>query len=371
MLEQLITCVAAAFVATWVLTAMLLPVAPRLGLVDHPGGRKDHLGATPVVGGIAMFLAVVVAAHFLGEDPRRSLAFSLAALVLVVVGVLDDLFDLRWYWRISAQCTAALLMVYVGGVQIEQIGPLVGRGPMSLGALSVPFTVFATVGLINAVNMIDGIDGLAGTLVLAAVLMLGAAAVYSGNAEMLPRVALLVGALLAFLWFNLRRPGQRRARTFMGNGGSALLGFVIAWFSFRLTQNPGHPVSPVLPPFLILFPLLDCLVLIVRRVLAGRSPFHADREHLHHRMLDAGYSHAQVVGVLGGLSLVLGFIAAWLLKIDLPHPWFVVAFLALFGLHYWITARADRACRFFGRLHRLLFLRSSRERAAGEEPSAP
>jgi UDP-GlcNAc:undecaprenyl-phosphate GlcNAc-1-phosphate transferase len=357
LLTELLISVVLAATATWLLTRALLPAAPALGLIDHPAGRKNHVQPTPVVGGVAFILGVLALAWLLIEDRSLLPAFTLSALILLLMGVLDDLYDLRWFWRLGAQAAAALVMVYVGGVHVEQIGPLLGLKPMSLGALSVPFTVFATVGLINAVNMADGIDGLAGALVLAALLMLGCAAAYSGNYAMLPLLALAFGGLLAFMWFNLRRPGQARARTFMGNAGSAFLGFVIAWFSFRLTQNAGHPVSPVLAPFLILFPVLDCLVLIVRRLHMGRSPFSADRGHIHHLMLDSGFSHTQVVLTLTGFSLAFGLIAALVLKWDLPHPYFVVAFLSLFAFHYWITARSARAHAFFAGLHRRLYLR--------------
>ena len=117
--------------------------------------------------------------------------------------------------------------------------------------LSVPFTGCANVGLIDAINMVDGADGLAGSLVLTALVMLVAACLYSGNEIMAQRVMIMVGAVSAFLWFNLRFPWRPHAKIFMGNAGSAFLGFVIAWVSFRLTQNPGHPVSPVLALWLI------------------------------------------------------------------------------------------------------------------------
>lgn len=347
---------AAAFGLTWLLIRGLLPFASQLGLLDHPIGRKDHAVPTPLVGGVAMALGVMIPVWLMMADSIKPLpAFTIAATILIVVGMLDDRYDIRWYWRIGAQTCAALVMVYVGDVHVEQIGPLFGRGPMALGALSVPFTVFATVGVINAVNMADGIDGLAGALVASALLMIGCAAMYSGNYAMLPLLSAVFAAVVAFLVFNLRRPGLPRASTFMGNAGSALLGLCIAWFCFRLTQNTGHPVSPVLAPFLILFPVLDCLVLIVRRLHMGRSPFSADRGHLHHRMLDAGFTHGQLVCTLLAMSLLVGGAAALVLKWDLPHPWFVAAFFALFVLHYWVTARPARSMAFFGALHGRLF----------------
>ncbi len=138
----------------------------------------------------------------------------------------------------------------------------------------------------------------------------------------------------------------------MGNAGSAFLGFAIAWLSFRLTQNSGHPVSPVLPPFLILVPLLDCLVLIVRRLRQGRSPFAADRGHVHHLMQDAGLSHSEVVTVLTLQSFVVGLVAALALLWDLPHPWFVLTFCLLFAAYFWLTARPQRSLAFFGAVRR-------------------
>jgi len=359
-----------AFGLAWVLTRLLLPVAPSLGLIDHPIGRKNHAAPTPVIGGVALIIAVNVLAWLFIENRTLLPAFSLASLLLLVMGMLDDIFDIRWYWRLAAQAAAALVMVYVGGVQVEQIGPLLGFKPMALGALSIPFTVFATVGLINAVNMVDGIDGLAGALVLAALCMLGCAAIYSGNLAMLPLLVLMIGALAAFMLFNLRRPGMPRAQTFLGNAGSAFLGFAMAWFAFRLTQNAGHPVSPVLAPFLILVPLLDCLVLIVRRIKLGRSPFAADRGHLHHLMLDAGFRHSQVVVTLTVFSLAIGLLAALVLKWDLPHPWFVAAFAALLLAHYAITARHERAIALFKALHARLFARwSSKPVVTAERPA--
>src|SRR5690606_12790209 len=135
---------------------------------------------------------------------------------------------------------------------------------LTLGALSAPLTVVATVGLINAINLVDGVDGLAGSLVLAAFLMLSAAAVYAGNAALAGETLVLAGAVAGFLLWNFRLPGRRRAAAFMGNSGSALMGLAIAWVCFRLTQNPGHPVSPVLTLWLLPVPVIDCLVLIVR-----------------------------------------------------------------------------------------------------------
>ena len=122
-----------------------------------------------------------------------------------------------------AQAAAALIVIYGGGVRIEQLGPVFGMGEMTLGWLSVPFTVFATVGLINATNMIDGADGIAGALIAAALLMLAAAAWYAGNLGLALVTLVIMAATLGFLAHNFPLPWRRRARVFLGNGGSAFL----------------------------------------------------------------------------------------------------------------------------------------------------
>ena len=278
------------------------------------------------------------------------LPFLLAATLLVLVGLLDDIYDLRWWWRILAQALAALIMVESGGVRIEQLAQIVGITGTGLGLLSVPFTVFATVGIINAVNMIDGVDGLAGSLVLAALVMLAAAALYAGNSILVERALIFGGAVAGFLAWNLRHPWLKRAKVFMGNAGSAFLGLVVAWVSFELTQNPGHPVSPVLALWLLPVPIMDCLVLIARRTREGRSPFAAGRDHIHHFMIDAGLTPGWVTFWLTSFSLLCGMFIARAMRADVSQLGLLLGFLALCVWWYWLTARRERVIRFFSHL---------------------
>ena len=340
---------------TWVALKLLHPLAPRLNLLDYPKGRKDHAHPTPITGGLAMAAAFVVIGVLTVDSFATDtlVSFSVAAVLLTGVGLADDRYDLRWYWRILAQVLAALIMVYGAGVRVEQIGPVFGLDSLALGYLSVPFTVFATVGIINAVNMIDGADGLAGLLVAVALVMLAAAAVYAGNLGLSRHSLVVAGAVGAFLLYNMRFPWQARAKVFMGNAGSAFLGLVVAWVVFRLTQNPGHPVSPVLALWLIPVPVMDCLVLTVRRTRQGRSPFSAGRDHIHHFMQDAGFGPTQAALALAGFSVGCGLLAAIAMRFDVPHPVILVVFLALCVFWYWVSARRERALAFFRALRRL------------------
>lgn len=339
---------APAVAATLTLLALWLlrPVADRLNLLDHPRGRKDHAHPTPVTGGLAMAFGSITMVGSL-EPSTGLLAFILAGTIVMVVGLWDDVHDLRWWWRVLAQIIAALVMVQLGGVRIEQLGPLVGMEGTGLGVLSVPFTVFATVGIINAVNMVDGVDGLAGSLVLAALIMLASAAVYSGNSVLAQNTFILAGAVAGFLAWNMRHPWRRQAKVFMGNAGSAFLGFVIAWVSFRLTQNPSHPVTPVLALWLLPIPIMDCLVLIARRLREGRSPFDAGRDHIHHFMLDAGITPGWIAILLTGFSLVSGLGVGMALRADVPTVLLLGLFVALCALWYWLTSRPARVMALF------------------------
>jgi UDP-GlcNAc:undecaprenyl-phosphate GlcNAc-1-phosphate transferase len=130
---------------------------------------------------------------------------------------------------------------------------------------------------------------------------------------------------------------------FLGNGGSMLLGFTIAYASVRLSQSPGFPVSPVLGPWALSLPLIDCVALMIRRWRQGRSPFAADRHHMHHMLLDAGFRASAVVAIIAGGSLVLGVAAALAVKLGVYRPLLVLAFLGLLAAWYAFSADYDRA----------------------------
>lgn len=357
-----------AFSAVVALIYLLDPLARRIGLLDHPGGRKDHAAPTPVTGGLAIAIGTIAPALLLSSPTPQLVGLGGAAAILIVIGVLDDLWDIRWQLRIVAQVAAALAIVLIGDVKVEQIGPVFGLGATALGSLSIPFTVLATVGLINALNMADGLDGLAGSLALCALLMLISGSIYAGNEDLTFGLTMIAGAVAGFLALNIRLPWRSRARVFLGNSGSAYLGLIIAWASFRLTQNPGHPVTPALAPFLIAPPVIDCLVLIARRITHGRSPFAADRTHAHHLMLDGGFTATGVVLTLSGLSLAIGLAAAVGLRGDIPRPLFPPMFLLLTVGWYAFSARPERAVAFFLTLSRA-WRRLAKGPGAGDDES--
>ena len=340
----------AAFAGTTLAMWGLVWLAPRLELLDLPGGRKDHAAPTPAVGGLAMLLACIATLPMTLPLSSQISGLGVASLIVVAIGVYDDHHEVRWYWRLGFQVLAGWVITLWGGIRVGELGATFGLASLDLGVWSIPFTVFATVGLINALNMIDGADGLAGSLALAALAMLGAAAVYAGNDRLAERVLIVCGALAGFLLWNLRSPWHHRARAFMGDAGSGFLGLVVAWVAFRLTENEGHPVNPVLALWLLPIPVMDCLVLIVHRLRERRSPFAAGRDHIHHLMGDAGFSPMQIVGWLVLASLLSGLAAGQAMRLDVPNPLLLMLYLMLCLGWYLLTRRRQRAVNLFRRL---------------------
>ncbi len=332
-----------------VLMPVLTRVAWRLGLLDQPGGRKAHAGAVPLVGGLVMFLAFVFGLLALPDGLTSLRPLIAGAALLVLVGVLDDIRELSSASRFVVQVAAALLMIWWGDVVLLDLGHLVGDYRVALGIWSVPLTAFAVVGVINALNMVDGVDGLAGSVTLVTVLAIAVLATAAGAALAVHVLLVLGVAIVVFLLFNLRLPGYARARVFMGDAGSMFLGFVLAWFLVQLSQGDGRVFSPATALWLFGLPLIDTVTMMLRRVLRGRSPFAADREHFHHVLLLAGFSHEAtlviMVAVAGVMALVgivgqLAGVSEWLM---------FYGFMAVFAGYFYMILRAWRVMRFLRR----------------------
>ncbi len=318
---------------TFLATPPVRRLALRLGWVDHPSDRKVHPRPTPTAGGLAMAIGVVAAlatARVLPalEPLRRASseleAAALAALVVVLVGLVDDLRGLSAAGKLAGQVLAAGLLVLAGVQLLYFYFP--GQGVLSLSPdLAVPLTVLWVLAMVNAVNLIDGLDGLAaGMVAIGAVsffvyLVFGpTAAAEPSSAAVLSAIA--AGAALGFLPWN-----AHPARIFMGDTGSGLLGALMAAATIAgVGRNPFGPSGgdvaaiaiPVALPLLVLaIPFLDVLLAVVRRMRRGIGIHHADKDHIHHRLMDIGHSHRQAVllmylwsALISGCALAVAFI---------------------------------------------------------------
>lgn len=323
--------------------------ALALGLVDVPGGRKHHCGEVPLVGGLGMFGGLAVAALAAGGLLGANAALLAAMFLVMMVGFVDDRSGLSAGTRFMVQAVAVLIMVYWGEVRLDNLGNLFGNGDVKLGRWAVPMTVFAVLGVINAINMIDGADGLAGGLSLIALLVFSAFAVSAGvfgGTLLLP----LAAAVAGFMIFNLRTPWRERASVFMGDAGSMMLGFALAWYAVELGDK-RNLMTPITAVWVLAIPLMDTVSQMVRRMLKGVSPFTPDNEHLHHVLQRAGFSHAQTVVIMLGLSLLFAGagVAGWLLGV--PEYLMFYAFMCLFGLYLLGVLRAWKLMKLVRRVH--------------------
>lgn len=327
---------------TAVITGLILArVAPAVGLVDHPGGRKDHGHVTPLVGGLSIFVAMLVAGLF-GHLGSAYHFMLLAAAVVVLTGIVDDRHEIGPLPRFILQAVAALVMAFGANVVLTGVGRLVGFYPIEFGILTIPATIFCVLGVINSINMIDGLDGLSGSVSTVAFAAYAYVAFESGLPLQGRTLLVLLAATLGFLMLNMRLPWQSRARIFLGDTGSMLLGLLIAWFAVDLTIGPGRTFPPICALWVVVIPLCDCVSLMARRRKAGRSTTSPDRQHLHHYLRDRGLSVGQTQWAVTGACVVCAGIAVGGWKLGVPEPVFFGVFVALFVGYHRFMGRAFR-----------------------------
>lgn len=293
--------VPAALIAALFCVMLLLalrPLAISLNFVDKPGGRKRHIGKVPLIGGLAMYVGFAAGAIVAVPTPTTGFML-LGAFLLLLVGLIDDRYDLPPSVRLGTQFGAVLLMYFGGEVSVSTLGNPLALGEFAVSPFELVATVFFSLALINAINMTDGMDGLAGGMTFIALFGVAVAG-QGGTATALAVVGL--GVVLGFLAFNFPLKVNRPIRTFMGDGGSTVLGFLAAWLIISVTQPPNGLVSPAAALGFVAVPLYDLTSCFFRRILAGRSPMTADRNHYHHILQEAGFRRRQSLAILMVIS---------------------------------------------------------------------
>ena len=296
-----------AFAVSFLMCPLVKSFAYKIGAIDVPkDNRRMHKKPVPRLGGLAIFLGFIVSMLLFVKVDHQLQGILLGASIIVVLGVVDDMSPLRAYFKFCVQIFAALVAVFHGVVVQTLSNPNVfAESPYwDLGWLSIPITVLWIVGITNAVNLIDGLDGLAvGVSTISCVTILVVALLVSE-----PNVALIVaalaGACIGFMPYNLTP-----ARIFMGDTGSLLLGYVLATVSVLGLFKFYAIVTFVVPVLALAVPLSDTLFAFCRRILHGQSPFHADRGHFHHKLMDLGLNQKQAVAILYAISATLGLAA--------------------------------------------------------------
>jgi UDP-GlcNAc:undecaprenyl-phosphate GlcNAc-1-phosphate transferase len=311
-------------------------VAPSLGIIDHPGGRKAHARPIPLVGGISIFLTLLAMSAFTGI--MQSASYLLVALSLVIaIGLWDDVMEISPRLKFAIQIVASGVMIFGADIRLHSVGDLLGWRPIGLSVFVIPMTVFAVVGVVNSINMMDGMDGLAGSISFVALAWYALVAWSSGMQVQYSTALILCGAIAGFLLFNLRFPWQSHAKVFLGDAGSLMIGFALGWYAIDLTQGLGRTFPPIAALWIVVLPLADCVSIMTRRIMAGRSPFVADRQHLHHYLQARGFTHGQTLGLMVGLSGLFGAVGFLGWQLGVPQAaLFYPFFFGFFAYHLWI-----------------------------------
>jgi UDP-GlcNAc:undecaprenyl-phosphate GlcNAc-1-phosphate transferase len=287
-------------------------------LIDIPDrSRKFHKRATPLTGGMSIILSVLISAELYldlnglkGFVPTFTQHLIWSSIILVVLFLIDDFKSLTAFKRLSIQILLSIYMIIMTGVHIENLGNIFGFGHLNLGMFSIPFTIFCVVGMMNAFNMIDGINGLCAGCGMLALLLIG----FSSGLIYDSMLVLIIGGMIGFLLFNLRIFGKKRG-VFLGDHGSNLVGFFVAWAAIYASQNTMYDIKPITMIWFVTIPLLDCIGLIFSRSMKGKSWANPGRDHIHHKLMNR-YSPEITLLIILSLTLFLGLFA---ILIDLHY----------------------------------------------------
>ena len=326
-----------AFVVTFTTTPFVKRLAFKIGAVDVPkDNRRMHKKPTARLGGLAIFLGFIVSVIAYATMDRELAGMLIGCCIIVTLGIFDDIYALSAKLKLLVQIVAALFPI-LAGVQIDFVrvpGFISETGYLALGWMAVPVTLIWVIGITNATNLLDGLDGLACGVSSISALTLLCIALIVGEPEIAFVTSALAGACFGFLPYNFNP-----AKLFMGDTGALFLGFVLATTSVQGLFK-GYAVISVAAPVLILgLPIFDTVSAILRRVKNHQPIMSPDRGHLHHRLIDAGFSQKQAVSIIYGLCLILCVVAVGLIATGAISLWALAVVLVGFTVFWWLTPK--------------------------------
>ena len=334
-MTQYLPSIAAVALISFVITRILIPVSHTVGLLDHPGQRKTHSGSIPLVGGIAIYLSVTLCSVVFLDLPEHFIGMALICGLVTLMGALDDRFPVHPVYRLIIQLMAGLSIASIGNVSLENLGNLFSFGDARLGLLAIPISALGIAGLCNAYNMTDGIDGLAGSLALVAMISLLSLTWNHAPENEVALLAFFCAAITVFLLFNLTVRPFSSTKIFMGDAGSMFLGMAIAIAMIYFSQSEREIINPVTTLWLVAIPMMDMVSTMLRRILKRKSPFHADRTHLHHILMRAGMSQQQALFCIISSAVFFAAVGIFLERIWPQNEAISFAlFLVVFGLYF-------------------------------------
>lgn len=320
-------------VVSLLLTPVVKAFSFKVGAVDVPkDSRRMHTHPIPRLGGLAIFFGFILAVLLFVPLDNAKQGMLLGAVIIVVLGIFDDIHALPAKFKFLVQIVAALVAVLMGNrIEVLSNPNIFSDNPLwELGILSIPVTVVWIVAITNAVNLIDGLDGLAcGVSTISSMTMLVISLLVS-DLNVATVMAALVGACIGFLPYNFNP-----AKIFMGDTGATFLGFIMATMSVQGMFKMYNIISFVVPFLMLGLPIFDVCFAVVRRVSKGQSPMTPDRSHVHHKLIDMGLSQKQAVGTLYVISAILGLSAVVLTTSGALKAIFVLIALAAAAFICW------------------------------------
>ena len=331
---ELIAYAALALLVAGMVSFLTTPVvktfAYKVGAIDVPKDeRRMHKVPIPRLGGLAIFIGFMISILLFVRITPEMRSILLGAVIIVVLGVVDDITPLPAMLKFVVQIVAALIPALNGVTILAFSNPNIFSDNLYwvLGNLSIPFTVLWIVAITNAVNLIDGLDGLAnGVSAISATTML-VIALLTAEAQVAMVMAALVGACVGFMPYNLNP-----AKMFMGDTGATFLGYILATMSIQGLFKYYAVISFVVPFLILGLPIFDTAFAFIRRIAHGQSPMHADRSHIHHRLIDMGLNQKQAVATLYVISAILGLSAVVLTTSGEQKAMLLFAALCIVGV---------------------------------------
>ncbi|HWJ79374.1 MAG TPA: MraY family glycosyltransferase [Niallia sp.] len=290
------------FIGSILLTPLVRKLAFRVGAMDKPEQRKVHQHIMPRLGGLAIYICFIIGALVINPDRAYHFPILVGSTIIVAIGILDDIYSLSAKIKFVGQTIAALVVVLWGGVQVEFINLPFG-GQLEFGFLDIPITVLWIVGITNAINLIDGLDGLASGVSCIALFTITGMAMIMGNGYVVAISAIVLASTIGFLFFNFYP-----AKIFLGDTGALFLGFIIAVMSLLGFKNVAF-ISFVIPIIILGVPISDTFFAIIRRLVNKQPLMAPDKSHLHHCLLNIGFTHRQTVIIIYAMASFFGLVA--------------------------------------------------------------
>ncbi|MDH5717013.1 MAG: undecaprenyl/decaprenyl-phosphate alpha-N-acetylglucosaminyl 1-phosphate transferase [Spirochaetia bacterium] len=319
-----------AFILSLIVSIILIPIckktAFKFNVLDIPDKRKIHKEPVPYFGGIAIFFSFLLSMGFIFFFSSNLLNEQFTTIVIgvsliFIVGLLDDIKSIRARHKFIGQLIVSIYVVY-NGIFIKEITNPIGGGSIDLGILGPIISVFWIVSLTNAMNLIDGLDGLAAGVSSIAIIFMTGFSIYSGNFVFAVLMVSFLGGLLGFLVFNFPP-----AKIFMGDAGSLTIGFFLSIMCLMTDGKSPYAITILIPFMLLIIPIIDTLLAIIRRTKNKKNIFSADKEHIHHRILELSKSYRKTLYIIYIINFFFGLIAT--AAYFLPNEYRIILFFIL------------------------------------------